>query len=1360
MLIAFALDNDLRRPRSLDAHPYRVNYITEEVIISIREETFLCPAFLQRRSVEAVAITTDVIILFQHQSLLLANGMDGVLFFIAALYELKDTAMGKRLRECVTPTRDSSQERRGRTAEDCSEGRGDSIDPYVNGGARPRYVDSSLRDRRLTRATQPGDNSSENTIANGLPPQPSPMTRLTLGNSQESQSNIFRFPTWSSAESPSQTMEEGQELLENFIHEEIHRHGLIEPDCPSPEFHGRRPGVPGEYSQPGWQEVGNELRVLAERFSQCEERQRILQRAESVDISSLKEESFFELLEELFQAAVIGTVTVMSSLVKQCVLTGIAILVAYGFYSAFWKKKEEMEEHSRVPIRDPSGPDESEVNARAESNPDVPAMPAQVYGLDLSACGDSVCVRMNADMNPPSSSDTEPFLSMNPDTGTECSTSTSVECMHFGTVAVSAGLSSSDTVAEQSLLNLNAITSTTNGESSVVNVSVPNAFPEPPSCSESSGFSSELKADDTSSISSMSAYTSISNQPSDYIVTSDELPSSDLLVSNVSNELQQHRRANEFSAEGMMDKDISNTSEIFPYGVATTDTGNECAATSSELSSLSALVSSAPNEPASHNESDGFSSAPLLAEIEPNLDGVSSLSAVATGASSEYSPDNTMSTCPLDTNAHVRNESLLPGSSGMCHPQPASSESMPKTDSNSDLADNMRIPDFSSSFGPNRFVCSVDHDATGEGAQVVDDNEAKPIQDECSTSLDTSAECRQDSNDGEVTSSIDIQYSNDYVDACYAPNSSSSYSEGGVQNDNEASACSTEATGSNESDQNVTQHQLQHEWSNAVRVEVSSSSDMRMVSHLREAIFRELRQTTVEEPEAAVEGARTQSSCVYSEMPCDTTDLHEPSSSSDTESYSDTYSTPVQSPGLQLLQPGTSYHHIHDETKQPVRSSLKRRIEEDPDEDSTPTPPKQRKTLAFNDVTVYYFPRTQGFTCVPSQGGSTLGMTLQHFHSEQLSLGEHETAQKRLHKAMLMELKAQDRRMSRSEDSHSEEELSDVSDSDVEVDSYMFLQPVSTRQRRALLRASGVRKIDALETDECRNIRVSREFCGCQCKVFCRPETCLCAISGIKCQVDRQNFPCGCTREGCENPHGRVEFNAHRVRSHLVQTLMRLEMERKQTEALSLMQQADTQRQDHQEQLDQDQHHHQVHQEHQQWLQRNFQMQNYGNREKPSNEGESSEASTYNGLQYLPHSSTNTEYSGTYTTNPQEVVMSPYFGVRIPGFSHNTGDIPTFPSYHLPVHALTYVRDPSCPFHSIYLNPNAGSSASSSGFEPPRYLEAPSSEPANDGGVEAKKSDEEPIESSESSQMSDEGGGGNEDFGQIIKKSMVETVSA
>lgn len=39
--------------------------------------------------------------------------------------------------------------------------------------------------------------------------------------------------------------------------------------------------------------------------------------------------------------------------------------------------------------------------------------------------------------------------------------------------------------------------------------------------------------------------------------------------------------------------------------------------------------------------------------------------------------------------------------------------------------------------------------------------------------------------------------------------------------------------------------------------------------------------------------------------------------------------------------------------------------------------------------------------------------------------------------------------------------------------------------------------------------------------------------------MDRQNFPCGCTREGCHNPTGRVEFNPARVRSHFVETIMR-----------------------------------------------------------------------------------------------------------------------------------------------------------------------------------------------------------------------------
>lgn len=47
-------------------------------------------------------------------------------------------------------------------------------------------------------------------------------------------------------------------------------------------------------------------------------------------------------------------------------------------------------------------------------------------------------------------------------------------------------------------------------------------------------------------------------------------------------------------------------------------------------------------------------------------------------------------------------------------------------------------------------------------------------------------------------------------------------------------------------------------------------------------------------------------------------------------------------------------------------------------------------------------------------------------------------------------------------------------------------------------------------------------------------------------QVDRHNFPCGCSREGCGNSYGRIEFNPIRVRTHFIHTLMRLEIEKRQ----------------------------------------------------------------------------------------------------------------------------------------------------------------------------------------------------------------------
>lgn len=40
------------------------------------------------------------------------------------------------------------------------------------------------------------------------------------------------------------------------------------------------------------------------------------------------------------------------------------------------------------------------------------------------------------------------------------------------------------------------------------------------------------------------------------------------------------------------------------------------------------------------------------------------------------------------------------------------------------------------------------------------------------------------------------------------------------------------------------------------------------------------------------------------------------------------------------------------------------------------------------------------------------------------------------------------------------------------------------------------------------------------------------------------SFPCGCTKEGCSNATGRVEFNPIRVRTHFLHTIMKLELEK------------------------------------------------------------------------------------------------------------------------------------------------------------------------------------------------------------------------
>ncbi|XP_051938780.1 cysteine/serine-rich nuclear protein 3 isoform X2 [Hippocampus zosterae] len=217
------------------------------------------------------------------------------------------------------------------------------------------------------------------------------------------------------------------------------------------------------------------------------------------------------------------------------------------------------------------------------------------------------------------------------------------------------------------------------------------------------------------------------------------------------------------------------------------------------------------------------------------------------------------------------------------------------------------------------------------------------------------------------------------------------------------------------------------------------------------------------------------------------------------------------------------------------------------------------RRVHFEKVTVYYFSRRQGFTSVPSQGGSTLGMSNRHSWVRQYSLGEFAMEQERLHRDMLRDHLKEEKlnsiklKLTKNGTVESDEAntltAEDISDDDIdldntEVDEYFFLQPLTTKKRRALLRTSGVKKIDVEEKHELRAIRMSREDCGCDCRVFCEPETCACSNAGIKCQVDRMSFPCGCTKEGCSNSSGRVEFNPIRVRTHFLHTIMKLELEK------------------------------------------------------------------------------------------------------------------------------------------------------------------------------------------------------------------------
>uniref|UniRef100_A0A8C9UTS4 Cysteine/serine-rich nuclear protein N-terminal domain-containing protein n=1 Tax=Spermophilus dauricus TaxID=99837 RepID=A0A8C9UTS4_SPEDA len=227
--------------------------------------------------------------------------------------------------------------------------------------------------------------------------------------------------------------------------------------------------------------------------------------------------------------------------------------------------------------------------------------------------------------------------------------------------------------------------------------------------------------------------------------------------------------------------------------------------------------------------------------------------------------------------------------------------------------------------------------------------------------------------------------------------------------------------------------------------------------------------------------------------------------------------------------------------------------------------PRERPCrVAFTGITVFYFPRCQGFTSVPSRGGCTLGMAPRHSACCHFSLCEFTQEQAWARREKLRQHLKEEKlemlqwKLSASGVSEGEAGLpltvDAINDASVEEDLAVavaggrleevnFLQPHPARRRRALLRASGVRRIDREEKRELKALRQSREDCGCRCDRVCDPETCSCSLAGIKCQMDHTGFPCGCCKEGCENPNGRVEFNQARVQTHFIHTLTRLQLE-------------------------------------------------------------------------------------------------------------------------------------------------------------------------------------------------------------------------
>uniref|UniRef100_A0A1B0BHM5 Cysteine/serine-rich nuclear protein N-terminal domain-containing protein n=1 Tax=Glossina palpalis gambiensis TaxID=67801 RepID=A0A1B0BHM5_9MUSC len=173
---------------------------------------------------------------------------------------------------------------------------------------------------------------------------------------------------------------------------------------------------------------------------------------------------------------------------------------------------------------------------------------------------------------------------------------------------------------------------------------------------------------------------------------------------------------------------------------------------------------------------------------------------------------------------------------------------------------------------------------------------------------------------------------------------------------------------------------------------------------------------------------------------------------------------------------------------------------------NTPPAKKSKRSIHFDKVQIFYFPRQQGFISVPAAGGCTLGMALNHVAFKVMSVEEH-----------LGKLSTQKNQLNKNSP-----------------------EPISAHKRFILLKAAGIHTIDAVEKFDCHQIRKSRKEWGCACRGFCEPKTCSCSQADIMCQTGYGGISCGCYRSVCGNMVGRAEYSYDRQLAYTRHKLMRL----------------------------------------------------------------------------------------------------------------------------------------------------------------------------------------------------------------------------